>query len=307
MQQDQRKKTIGILCAILSQFLFGLSFLFTKKITLLVSPISLLGWRYIIALASILLCRALGLIQINLKGKKLLPLILIGLMQPVLYFFTETLGIKLTTASESGVMIACIPISTMVFSTLLLKEKPSKLQVLGISVSLAGVLASVLAKGMEASFNPLGYGMLFIAICSAGLAVTFIRRAKGFSSAEITYVMILLGTLVFNSAALIENTAAGTLTAYLSLPFQNADFLLSILYLGALCSVVAFFVSTVAINTLGPNGAASFVGLSTVVSVFSGLVFLRESFSFLQFLCMLFILFGVYLANLTAGRRGLKA
>jgi drug/metabolite transporter (DMT)-like permease len=272
------KDKIGVLCAVACEVLFGFSFLFTKKIIATVSPMTLLSWRFIFAFLLMTACIPLRLIKINLRGKRLLPLFLVAVFQPVLYFIGETIGIKLTTASESGTFISVVPITTLVFSALILKESPRRLQVLGIVVTVAGVLAIVLIKGLDASLSPAGYAMLLVAVVSASLYAVFSRKAEAFSSAEKTYAMMALGAVVFTAVAVAENAAGGTLREYLVLPFVNADFLTAILYLGAGCSVVAFLLMNTAISYLGTNRTASFVGISTVVTVTASIILLKEQY-----------------------------
>ena len=64
------------------------------------------------------------------------PLLLVALFSPCIYFIAETIGISNTTSSESGVFLACIPVISLIASTLILKKKPAKIQVAGISITL---------------------------------------------------------------------------------------------------------------------------------------------------------------------------
>nr|WP_207735952.1 DMT family transporter [Eubacterium sp. 1001713B170207_170306_E7] len=286
------------MCAIVCEALFGLSYLFTKQATASASPLTLLSWRFITAFLVMNLCVAAGVVRVHLKGKGLWPLFLIAVFQPVIYFVGETAGIRLTTASESGAFLSIIPVVTLMAGALILKEKPTKLQVTGVCVTMAGVLACVLSKGMEASFNPMGYLMLLVAVVSYSLYAVFSQKAVSFSSAEKTYVMIAFGAFAFTAAALIQSFQTSAVMELLTAPFTNRGFLTAVLYQGIGCSILAFLLNNLAIATIGTNRSASFVGISTVVSILAGVVFLRESFSALQVLGTLFVIGGVYLANL---------
>ena len=57
------------------------------------------------------------------------------------------------------------------------------------------------------------------------------------------------------------------------------------------------FLSNVAISKVGVNKAAPFIGASTVVSILSGTLLLRENFTVYQMAGAAVILAGVYLAN----------
>ncbi|MFR2404856.1 MAG: EamA family transporter, partial [Eubacterium callanderi] len=111
----EKKKTIkGCLCAIFCEILFGLSYLFTKHATTSVDSLTLLSWRFATAFLVINLCVSLGVVKISLRGKRLLPLFWIAVFQPVIYFVGETVGISLTTASESGAVLSVIPAATLI-------------------------------------------------------------------------------------------------------------------------------------------------------------------------------------------------
>lgn len=296
---EKKRMIKGSLCAIFCEILFGLSYLFTKHATSSVGALTLLSWRFMTAFLVLSLCAATGVIKINLKGKKLWPLFLIAILQPVIYFTGETVGIRLTTASESGALLAVIPVVTLMASMVVLRQKPTKLQTAGICVTMAGVMVCVLSKGMEASFNLIGYIMLFVAVVSYSLCSVFSQKAASFSSAEKTYVMAALGAAVFTSAALIQSVCSHSVLEFLTAPFTDISFLTAVLYQGIGCSVAAFLLYNLAIAYIGSNRSASFVGISTVVSVLAGVFFLRESFSPFQAAGVLLIIGGVYLANLT--------
>lgn len=109
--------------------------------------------------------------------------------------------------------------------------------------------------------------------------------------------MVAAGAIIFTAIAIAQNISAGTLVEYIKLPFTNRDFLQAILYQGLGCSVVAFFLSNVAIANIGTNRTASFVGISTAVSILAGVFILNESFSSVQAAGTILIIGGVYLAN----------
>jgi drug/metabolite transporter (DMT)-like permease len=297
---------LAILSLMVCEVLWGFSFLFTKSVTDSIAPLTLLSWRFIVALAVMGLLALFGIIKLDLRKKSLGALLLPAVFHPVLYFIGETFGVKLTTASESGAIIACIPISALVCSTLILKESPTKRQITGVGLSIVGVFVIVMMKDLSATLDPAGYLMLLIAVASYGFYSVFAQRATQFTSAEKTFAMIALGAAVFTSLALAQNAQAGTLKEFVTLPFTDRGFLGAVAYLGIGCSVVAFFLYNVALSALGTNRTAPFAGLTTVVTVIAGVAILNESFSPAQVLGTAAVLGGVYLASITtsAKKRG---
>ena len=106
-----------------------------------------------------------------------------------------------------------------------------------------------------------------------------------------------MGFVVFTFLAVMEAFFQGNLVSLLALPFQNFSFLLAILYQGLGCSVLAFFLSNNAIKKIGVTRTSSFIGISTLVSILSGILFLGETFSHFQVLAAILIILGVYLSN----------
>ena len=294
----------GCLCALGCETLFGLSYVMTKWASAQVSALALLGWRFVLGALVMGLCAALGLVKLQLKGKKKAPLLRVALLHPVLYFIGETLGIRLTTASESGAFLACIPVVSLAASALILQKKPGRRQLAGILVTLLGVLITVLAVEAAASLSPTGYALLLMAVLAYALYSVLVEKADGYSSEEITFVMLLAGAAVFGTLAVARACVGGGLGLLLSLPLRDARFLTAILYQGVGCSVLAFFLSNVAIARIGVNRTSSFIGVSTVVSILAGMLLLGEGFSAMQMLGAAVILVGVYAANASGMSEG---
>jgi len=301
-----RTQIIGVLCAIGAAVLYGFSFLFSRQWAQLVSGFTLLSWRFLFAFAAMTILAVLKVLPIRwrqLWSRQLLPLLLLAFFHPILYFLGEFFGIALTTASESGTIISIIPIVTLLLSARLLKEPPTKAQAVGVCLSVAGVVGIVLARGSAASFHLLGYVLLLGAVLAYSLFSVISRKLADFTSVEKTYVMAAVGALGFTLCAAVEHLAAGTFVSFITLPFLDLNFLLGELYLGVGCSVVGFIMSNFAISSIGPGRAASFAGLTTIISVLAGVLLLAEPFSLLQGVATVAVIAGVYLANRTAADR----
>ena len=293
-----KKAAIGCLCALGCEDLFGLSYVFTKSASETAGTFELLGWRFLIAFVVMTALVLVGVIKIDLKGKNLKSLFMVALFSPVIYFIGETVGIGNTSASESGVFLACIPAASLVASSLILKKKPTKIQIIGIAITLVGVLTTVFAAGVSATFSAAGYAFLTIAVVSYALYSVFVEKASDFSEAEITYLMLAVGAAVFVLVALIKSIMEGSSAELLTLPFENTSFLIAILYQGIGCSILAFFLSNMAIARIGVNRTSSFIGASTVVSMLVGVVILQENLTAWQIAGAAIIVAGIYTANI---------
>ena len=294
--KDNRVLT-GSLCALGCEVLYGLSYLFTKQTAETASPLALLGWRFVVALAAMSLCVALEFIPVRLKGRRLGPLLRVALFCPCLYFIGETVGIRETTVTESGVFLACVPALSLLASTVILKKKPTKRQIIGILVTFLGVMTTVVAVGLSSSLSPVGYAALMLAVVAYALYSVFVDLAADYIGAEITYVMLCSGAAFYGLLALGEAAAHGALSELLTLPARSGTFLAAVLYQGIGCSVASFFLSNAAIAKIGVNKTSSFIGVSTIVSILAGALALGEPLSVGQIVGAAVIVAGVYTAN----------
>ena len=100
---NKKTHTMSLVFALLASAIFGMSFMFSKLALAVAKPTVLLAFRFAVAfiamtlviLANALIGRLRGrpLFAFSLKGKPIGSLVLLGLIQPVLYFFCENYGI----------------------------------------------------------------------------------------------------------------------------------------------------------------------------------------------------------------------
>ena len=126
---DMKKPTLATLAGLLGYSIFGFSFLFSKVALGLTTPLVLLSVRFLTAFLVMNLLVLTGKMRLSLGGKPVRMLLLLGLVQPVVYFICENYGIALTSASFSGIMLGIIPIAGLVLGRLFLKEPCSTFQV----------------------------------------------------------------------------------------------------------------------------------------------------------------------------------
>ncbi|MFR0796386.1 MAG: EamA family transporter [Oscillospiraceae bacterium] len=115
------------------------------------TPFVLLFWRFALAFLLLNLLRLTGRFPVRFRSRKLWPVLLAGLFEPVLYFPCEQYGLRLTSTSFSGVMVALIPLCSLVYGAVFLHEKATWRQVVFSVLSVAGVIVlAVYATGIGA-------------------------------------------------------------------------------------------------------------------------------------------------------------
>ncbi len=290
------KKYLPYIAAIITASIFGFSFLFTKDALDVVSPIHLLAFRFGLAALAMFFLWLFRIIKINYSGKKMGLLLLLAVVQPGLYFIFETAGINLTTSSEAGLMIALIPVVVTIFASIFLREKPVRIQIFFILLSVSGVIFIIFMKGTTSVKNNF-LGMFFLggAVLMAAIYNILSRKLSlNFRPVEITFIMMFSGAVLFNLIALSQ--LRGNISQYL-LPLTDLKVLGSILYLGLLSSIVAFFMMNYTLSRIEAAQSAVFANLTTIISILAGVFVRNEPFYWFQIVGGIMIITGVWGTN----------
>ncbi len=280
------------LSAILSHSFWGFSFMASRTALDAAPVFVLLSHRFLLAFLAMSLAIPSPLGRLRLRGKPLLPLLAMGLAEPVIYFFGEQYGLLHSSTIFSGVCIAMIPIVSTLAAAPLLGERPSLGQLLFSLLSVGGVLGIGLMTRSTGRLDWIGVAGLLVAVLSAAAYTLLCRGISGaFSPFERTWTMMGVGAVVFTLCALLgcrEDPGA-----YLA-PLADRRYLLSLLFLALCCSVVSYFLSAFVLTHLSVAQETVFANLTTAVSVFAGAVFLHEKITALGLVCCALILLGIY-------------
>lgn len=298
--------TVGVLAALVTELVYGVSFVFTKGAVGVVSPSALLAWRFSMALLVLGALVAARVVRLTLTRRTWKPLLALAVCQPLLYYSAETIGVQRTTASESGIVLAMIPVGILLASWLVLGKPPSRRQSTGIFITVTGVIVTVAAGGVRADFDPVGYLFLLGALAAYSLYTVFAERDTATTGLDKTFAMVVVGAVVFTLIAVAEAAAAGELRELVTLPVRHPGVLVSIGYLAVATSIGAFFLQAVAIRRLGSNRYSSFIGLATLTTLVAAAIVLGERLTPLQLAGGAVIMLGVYVANTTAPVRAPK-
>ncbi len=298
-------KRLGMLAAILGTSIFGFSFMFSRIALSVAAPFVMLMYRFVLAFVTLnVLVLALRIAKVDhskddpvhflrfsLRGKDIRPLIALGLVQPVIYYLCESYGISLTNSTFSGVIIALSPIVGLAMGALFLREYPSKAQIAFSLLSIAGVIIITLQQTGEGVVQPLGVVLLIMAVLSGTSYNILSRKSSHFSPLEQTWVMMGIAAVFFTVLAVWH---VGGDWQQLIAPITSLPFMASVLYLSVISSNVAFLALNYANSVLPVARVTSFCNLTTVISMFAGVIFLHEPFGWISLLSSVIIIIGVW-------------
>lgn len=272
--------------------IFGFTFMFSKIVLSSVTPMALIAYRFLWAIIGMELLRRFKVIKITFDKKHLKAILFVVLFQPILYFLFEIYGLNLLASAEAGMMIALIPVFVAIFSSIILKESPTPIQILFIILSVIGII--VIQWRELSGGNPLGFILMLLAVMSAAMFNIASRKASTtLNAAEITYFMMFTGAITFNLFYVIQLIFENRLSDYF-LNLTNLDVLFPLLYLGLVASIGGFFLVNFALKYLPAHVSSMYANLATVVSIIAGAVILNEVIEINQYIGSILILMGVY-------------
>lgn len=287
----QREKYQAIAAAAIGNTVWGFSFLFTKVGMNTATPEVLLSIRFIMAVIMVTVLMVSGKVRISLRGKNVKPLIWLGILE-LAYFYFETYGVYYTNATFAGVVLSTTPVVSMAAAAAFLKEYPTRRQAVFCLLPIAGVVIVTLAGNSMGIIRSLGAVFLLLTCAVSAAYKTINRRcAQEFTGFERTYAVLLMSVAVFTFAAF--RSVDWSLTEYLR-PLSDPGFLISVLILSAFCSVGANVMVNYAAGRMSVVQLATYGALTTVCSMFSGVIFLHEPVTLLSFLGSILILVGVW-------------
>ena len=299
LELRSKNERLSLLFAFLGYAIFGFSFIFSKQALAVATPFVLLAVRFTVAFL-ILNCLVLtGKFRINLKGKNIKLLLLLGILQPIIYFICENYGVKLSTTSFVGTILALVPVISIVLGVIFLGEKVRPFQVLCALISVVGVFLTTLGQA-SGSFSLIGFILLIGAVCATSMFNMLSRKiSEEFTAFERTYVMFALGCVAFVGMALIESR--GNILEMIFMPMRDAGFWISVIFLAGVSSVGAFLMLNYAMTYLNVAKASIFANITTIISILAGVLILKENFGFYQVIGSIIIIASVYGVNQLAG------
>ena len=300
---SERRRRSAVLAMIICVFIWGFSFVSIKIAVAVFPPMTLGAVRFSMAITLLFVIYSLSLKKSGEKNtlnnvKKDLPLLICsGLAGITFYFFGENNGVARVTASEASIIIAAIPVLTMiadwVVSKLFVGSTRTELgwrHWLGAFVSMAGV---VLVAGVSFSLSGSIKGYFYMgaaALCwvSYGLLTRPLFERKR-PRIYVVFWQNLFGFLGFLPFAFLERSAWTMPSLYV---------FFHVLFLGLCCSAMGYWLYAHALEVLGMSVAAVFINLIPVVTVIAGFFVLGDRLTVVQWAGATLVIGGVYLTVL---------
>ncbi|MBQ7796161.1 MAG: DMT family transporter [Lachnospiraceae bacterium] len=282
---------LPILCASIGHILWGFSYLFTKTALQTASSNVLLSYRFLFATLVMTLLILSGNVRVSYKGKNWKIALLLAALQ-LLYYSFETYSIQYTNATISGAVLAVSPIIAIVFALIFLKEYPTRRQAIFSILPVLGVVIMTVAGSSLGIIQSKGVFFLAMTCIISGAYKTVNRKtSEDFSSFERTYLVLTASAIGFTISAFKE--VGGDLGMYLA-PLSVPSFIIAVVILGVFCSIGANLLVNYAVGKMAVVKLSSFGAITTLCSMFAGVIFLGEPMTPSLLIGAFMILVGIY-------------
>ena len=259
-------------------------------------PVTLNFWRWAVATLVLAPFALPGLRskwgEVRRRAGILLALAFTGvaLFQCLVY-----LGLRSTPAVNAVLLNSSFPMFMLLCSWVMERERASRRQVLGMLISLAGILI-IICRGDPTALLHLqlnaGDAWILLAMPVWGVySVLLKRRPAELDGLELLFVISLAGTLMLVPGALI----AGWVSTSVRMP--TAPEALGVLYMAVFASVLAYVCWNRGVAVVGANAAGFTVHLLPAFGTVLAILFLGESFAGFHAAGIATILAGVLLAT----------
>jgi len=286
-------KNINVhIIALISIFFWGISYIWSKQVFEVYSPLTTIFLRLLISFISLFIFIYLTKQIEKIRKEDRLLFLVSSMFNPFLYFIGENFGLKLVPASLSAIIVATIPLFAPFAAYFYFKERLKPLNLAGLILSFIGLLLILITKNFEFQANPKGVDLLFLAVFSAVFYVVFLKKLTArYKPLTIITWQNLIGTLYFLPFFLFFD-----FKTFISIK-PDTSVILSLFMLGIFASSLAFVLFTITVKRLGVIKSSLYTNLIPVFTAIFSYYFLGEVFSVQKLAGMAIVIAGVILSE----------
>ena len=283
---------------IFANVFWGFSFVWTDiALKDNIRPITLVSSRLIIATILLgIFAKYTGNLQ-KVQFKHLKYFLGLAVCEPFLYFICETYGLTMVSPTVTSVIIATIPLFTPIVAFLILKEKINSSTIIGIIISMIGVLAVIFSGNNDFSGQLVGAILVFGAVLTAlGYAVFVKYLIHRYNATTLVFYQNLIGLIYFVPCFFIIDFS------HLGEMQFTFNAVTSIIQLSVFASVLAFIFYSRSVKVLGVTKVGVFCYTIPVLTALFAFFMVGERLSIVQWFGMAVVIFGLFVSQIVKKR-----
>jgi drug/metabolite transporter (DMT)-like permease len=277
--------------AAFAAILFGASVVAVRIAVRDVPPLALAFVRF--ALGSLVLFVGLFVFRKDLLkvDRRDLPFLAgLGLLFFTIFPVTFNAGVQYTAASRAAVILATMPLWTLIISRLATRGRFEPRQIVGVLTSLAGVAVVMLNRGGVGASSLKGDALLLTtALCGAIYNVLAKRVLERYGGVTTTFYAMVFGTLF-----LLPFSLGG-----LNRGVLHGETLALVVFLGVFGGALSFSLWTSALRQLSPTQVSVYINLNPIAATLLAATMLHEQLSRSFVIGFVGVVVGVMIVNWT--------
>ena len=304
-----REQYVAVVALIASMIIWSVSGIAIKHALAVLPPFTMIVLRFVpsvlLMLVIGLLCRNNPLFGLQRMQLRDLPLFLVaGFCQPFLYYLLETFTYDaLNSPTIAETLLSTSPLLSPVFAAVLLRERVTKYNIVGILVSTLGVFALTLVGGTDYSIGSYwGILLAFAAVSAAVVDSIMMRKVpERYSSLSFIFYAQLVSLLFFlpiwfwrEGPTALQSLDWSQLTS-LDSPLSIA--LGCVAYLTVFASVIAFILFCFALRKVGVTQANAFNNIRPAFTALWMFLFFGEQLPLAKWIGIGLIIFGLFVCQ----------
>lgn len=293
------KKFLPYIAVVTAMLIWAGAGIAVKEALVVFTPLTLIVFRFTIAVLLMLLVgmifrdnTVLGLQKID---KKDIPLFILGgLFQPFLYFIFETYTYQsFASPTIAEAMLSTQPLIAPFFAFVLLREKVTKNNIIGIILSTLGMLLLILVGSKD--FEMGSYWGILLAFITVSMSVSYtviLRRIPThYSSLSIVFYVQLFSLVLFY---VVWGIMGEYKLPIFSVPLSS---ILAVGYLAIFASVAAFVLFCYTVREIGVTRANVFNNVRPVFTAALMWILFDEILPLWKIIGIIFIIIGLFISQ----------
>ncbi len=292
----QKQNNLAYLFLILATIFWSGNFIVGKAASIFeIPPFSLNFYRWLFA----------GLILIPFTFKELILkknyiyknlgfFIILGITSITIFNSIVYYSLHYTQVISGVLMISTIPVWIIFISSILKIEKTNIFQIIGVGLSLMGVIFIITKADLNLIKNlDFNKGDLTMVVAMFSWAIySALLKKKTYEISQITLlqVVIITGLIFLIPIYIIEMNLGNVIKL-------DKPFLLTLTYVVLFPGLASFFFWIKGIALIGANRAGAFLHLMPIFGAIMAMVIFKEKFMFYHILGAIFIISGITLSN----------
>jgi len=283
---------------VLAMICWAFSFIWTKIAIESFQPVTLVTLRLLIAVLLLYAyAKATKKFQ-YVKREDLKWFVLLAFFEPYMYYMGETYSLTMLHPTLVAVIVATIPLFAPIFAFLFLKEKISPVNILGIIVSLLGVLMVIYEPNAGMTAGLWGIVLVVVAVFSAVFyAVTLRKISLHYKTVNIILYQSFIGLFFFIPTFFVTDFAT---IGQIKISYKSLE---ALLMLAIFASVLAFVLFANVVRKVGIAKTNVFVNLIPVFTAVFSWLLLGQQLEFNQWVGIVVVVSGLFVSQLSRKRK----